>query len=181
MPFDSFYEFTMILTVSVLSFLIFTSCFDARCVRGRGNDFYSAGALVNGSLQFLDLISDIFFSLKMWRSTPSLPLLLCAASTASIVVPSALSLGQLFYAVQRWRSMGKDTLTAYLRNYAFWLYATSLAMGSAFSGTQICRSDIFGLPQFAMPLNENQIVGFQSKKLWTTVMLEVECTLCILQ
>merc|ERR1712130_146863 len=31
---------------------------------------------------------------------------------------------------------------------------------------------MFGLPQFAMPLNENQIVAFQSKKLWTTVMLE---------
>ena len=63
-----------------------------------------------------------------------------------------------------------DTLTAWSIKYAFWLYAASLVTGSGFSGTQICRSDMFGLSQFAMPLNGNQIVKFQSKKLWTTVM-----------
>ncbi len=172
------YEIVILLILAILVTIIIASYIDANCIGGRRNDFYRIGALVTASFQTLDLISDCFFCAKMW--TLSLWEMLIP-STVFIVLPIALSLGQLFYAVQRWRSIGNDPMTAYLRNYAFWLYATSLATGSAFSGTQICRSDMFGLSQFAMPLNENQIVGFQSKKLWTTVMLEVECTLCILQ
>merc|ERR1719295_2511843 len=93
-------------------------------------------------------------------------------STAFVIVPVMLSLGQLYLAVRKWESNGNDTVKTWIRNHAFCLYALSLVTGSAFSGTQICRSDMFGLSQFGLPLNENQIVGFQTKKLWSTVMLE---------
>ena len=152
--------------------IIIASFIDARCIRGRRNDFYSAAALITASFQIMDLISDIFFAVKLMTLSLT-PMFI--ATTVFIVVPIVLSLGQLFLAVQEWRSTGKSTICAWLLKHAFWLYALSLVTGSAFSGTQICRSDMFGLPQFAMPLNENQIVGFQSKKLWTTVLLEVEC------
>ena len=58
---------------------------------------------------------------------------------------------------------GKGHVDRVVVELCVWLYATSMATGSAFSGTQICRSDLFGFPQFAIPLNEIQIVGFQSK------------------
>ena len=165
------YKFIVGLVLCFLAITIIISCVDARCIAGRRNDFYSAGTLIAAMFQIMDLISDIFFSVEMWIVDVKVMFI---ASAAFIVVPVLLSLLQLFLAVQQWRCLGKDTLTAWIRKYAFGLYALSLVTGSAFSGIQICRSDIFGLPQFAMPLNENQIVGFQSKKLWTTVMLEVE-------
>ena len=170
--------------ICLFSIMIVLSYIDARCIRGRRNDFYNAGALVYAAFQILDLVSDIFFSLKMWTISAVL-YWIRIASVVFIIVPITLSLLQLFMEVQQWRALGKDTLTAWFRNHAFGLYALSLVTGSAFSGIQICRSDMFGLSQFAMPLNENQIVGFQSKKLWTTVLVEVEffvefrCVLCL--
>ena len=170
---NEFYQYVVI-GLLALSFLIITASYtDARCISNRRNDFYSASALTNATFQILDVVSDLFFCAEMY-SLSFVPLAVAAA--AFVVIPSMLSLGQLYQAVQRWRSIGDDMLTAWLFNYAFGLYTFSLLTGNAFSGVQICRSDMFGLPQFAMPLSHNQINEFQSKKLWSTVMLEVECS-----
>ena len=181
---DTTYRIIIIVLICLFVVVVSSSYIDARCIRGRRNDFYSPSSLLFAVFQISDLISDIFFSLQIWLIS-TVEMEIKVSSVIFIVLPVTLSLIQLFMAVQRWRALGNDTLTAWLRNYAFWLYALSLVTGSAFSGTQVCRSDMFGLSQFAMPLNENQIVGFQSKKLWTTVMLEVKCfmkfrfTLCL--
>ena len=164
---DNSYQFIVIGFCGLSFIIIFISC-----IHGRRNDFYSATALISAAFQILDLISDLFFCLKM-LSTSLFHLFI--ASVTSIVLPSALSLVQLFFAVKKWKSIGDDMLTAWLFHRSFGLYALSMVTGSAFNGVQICRSDMFGIPQFAMPLNEKQIVEFQSKKLWTTVMLEVKC------
>ena len=169
---QTYYRLITLVLITLFTTITVSSCIDAKCIARRRNDFYRTGPLIAAMFQCLDLFSDIFFCIEMLAMSM---MYLFIASAVFIVFPVALSMFQLFVAVQHWRSLGKDTLTAWFRNYAFWLYALSLMTGSAFSGTQICRSDMFGLPQFAMPLNENQIVGFQSKKLWTTVMLEVEC------
>ena len=97
---------------------------------------------------------------------------LALASAAFIVVPSVLSLAQLYHDVRRLRSMENDMLTDWLFNHAFGLYTFSLLTGNAFSGVQICRSDMFGLSQFAVPLNHNQNIEFQSKKLGTWPILQ---------
>ena len=167
------YEYASYGFIAFSAVIIITSFIDARCIRGRRNDFYSATALMTAAFQIMDLLSDIFFAVKLLYLL-LIPLFVTA--TVFIVVPIILSLAQLFVAVQQWRETGKSTICAWLLKYAFWLYALSLVTGSAFSGAQICRSDMFGLSQFSMPLNEKQIVEFQSKKLWTTVMLEVECS-----
>ena len=162
----------VILVVAVSTLIIIASYIDAYYIGGRRNDFYRSNALISAVFQILDLVSDVFFCLKLLSYEPKY---LFIAAAAFIVLPITLSIGQLYVAVQQWRSLGKDTVTTWLLNYSYWLYALSLLTGSAFSGTQICRSDMFGLPQFGLPLNDHQIIGFQSKKLWSTVMLEVEC------
>ena len=169
------YGYVVIGFLGLSSLITAISYIDARCIRGRINDFYSASALINATFQILDLISDLFFCAELLSLSRHF-IYLAIASAAFIVIPSILSLAQLYHAVQRWRSIGNDMLTAWLFNYAFGLYALSLLAGNAFSGVQICRSDMFKLPQFAMPLNHNQIIEFQSKKIWSIVMLEVECS-----
>lgn len=167
------YEIINIILLSAFTIITISSCIDACCIQRRKNDFYSVTAVLFPALQIADLISDIFFSLQIWFiSTVNLEIQVL--SVVFIVLPLTLSLLQLFMAVQRWRAIGNDMLTAWLRKYAFILYALSLATGSAFSGVQICRSNMFGLSQFSMPLNQNQILNFKTKKLWTTVLLEVE-------
>ena len=168
------YGYLVLGSLVLSSLIIVISCIDARCIRGRINDFYSASALISAAFQILDFISDLFFCAEMLSLSRRF-IHLAIASAAFIMIPSILSLAQLYHAVQRWRSIGNDMLTAWLFNHAFGLYVFSLLTGNAFSGVQICRSDMFGLSQFAMPLNHNQIIEFQSKKLWSTVMLEVGC------
>ena len=168
------YGYVVIGFLGFSALVVASSYIDAQSIRG--NDFYSASALVSAAFQILDLISDLFFCAEMLSLSHDF-IHLAIVSAAFIVIPSILSLAQLYHAVRRWRSIGNDMLTAWLFNYAFGLYVLSLLTGNAFSGLQICRSDMFGLPQFAMPLNHNQTIEFQSKKLWSIVMLEVEYNL----
>ena len=171
---SKFYQYVVFGLLGLSLLVITVSYVDARCIGGRMNDFYSASALFNATFQILDLVSDLFFCAELLSLSHRF-INLAIASAVFIVIPSILSIVQLYLAVQRWRSTGNDILTAWLFNYAFGLYALSLLTGNAFIGVQICRSDMCGLPQFAMPLSHNQIIEFQSKKLWSTVMLEVEC------
>ena len=70
---DKYYEGIIIGLLCLFSVVIIVSYVDARCIRGRRNDFYSVGALVTASFQIMDLISDIFFSLKMWSISTVTP------------------------------------------------------------------------------------------------------------
>ena len=160
----------LILTTLVIT----TSYIDAHCIEKRRNHFYRSSALISAGFQILNLIFDIFFCLKLLLYHPRYLLLM---SAAFILLPITLSIGQLYVAKQQWRSLANDTVTSWLLMHSHWLNTISLLTGSAFSGVQICRSEMFGLAQFALPLNDYQIIGFQSKQLWTTVMLQVEYSL----
>lgn len=152
--------------------MMVVSYIDAHCIESRRNDFYNASALIGAFFQILDFVSAVFFCILLFAYSYFFSFI---SSAVFLIVPMILSLVQLFSAVQHWRAMEQDMVTTWLRDYNQWLYVLSVLTGSAFTASQICRSSMFGLPQMGLPLCRWNIFGFYSKKLWITVLLQVNC------
>merc|ERR1712003_267276 len=52
------------------------------------------------------------------------------------------------------------------------LYMISILCGSSFTGIELCRSNLFRLPIFDIPLTKKAALNFKTKKIYSTVIFE---------
>ena len=69
------------------------------------------------------------------------------------------------------------TVHAWVQNHLRTLYAFAIFFGSAHSSVVICNSNLYQLDLFNMGLNRRQRAVFKNKRLFSTVLMEVGCTL----
>eukprot|EP01084_Bolivina_argentea_P215046 365055_1 len=80
-----------------------------------------------------------------------------------IIVPTSITLIQLYHATSKhWNR--NDEIRAWMTQYIYILYMISIVCGSAFTGIQLCRSNMFDLPVFDMPLTRKDALKFETKK-----------------
>ncbi len=53
------------------------------------------------------------------------------------------------------------------------LYFVSIITGSSFTAIELFNSNLFGLPQFDMDLTRTELMGYQYKRVYSIVLLEV--------
>ena len=165
---DSYFKTVSIVIIILCAIIAVTSYIDATCIRR--NDFYALGALVTALVQILDMLSDAFFSFETLEAR-RYPQLIFAISISFILIPSALSLLQLQVSIRKWR--GNDELSQWLRVNTKLLFFMAVICCNAFTSVQICCSNLFSLWCFDIPLNQTQLISFQTKRIYSTVFLEV--------
>jgi len=141
------------------------------------NDFYRPRALFNATFNILDLTSDIFLALQIWTLSERdvLYLGLTVFSVWSIAVPILLSLFQLMWVIwNEWSRDGHhtDDLKLYLARFSKILFLMSFATGSAFTAVDLATSHLFSCDLFSLPLTNMQFLLFQSRRIWSIVLLE---------
>ena len=144
------------------------------------NDFYRVGALFAASVNIVDTFSDALFAINISNQSeyPSTILnVLLALSVVFIICPAAITLYQLYKAMNKWKN--NDDLGQWLSDYATILYIVSVLTGSSFTGVGFCVSNLYNLPQCDMPLSKMQLSQFQTKRVYSTVLLEVKICKCI--
>ena len=162
---------------AVLLFLIFCSFMDSKWVRI--NHYHNVGALVIGSVQLMDVVYDCLFSIKIsldysFESSASSSLLvLLWLSVGFIVLPVLVTLVQLYFEMKEWRRYS-DELQQWLKQNTTLLYMVSAVTGSSFVAVRVCSSNFFNLKQFALPINEMQKAMFVTKRLYSSVLMEVK-------
>ena len=170
-----FQELCIIISIGFL-FIIATSWIDAKFIRK--NDFYQIGPLFGALFHVLDTYTDIFFALQCvahpyfelgsFKSSLFIILLL---SVIFIIVPMAVTLYQLYdVSSKKWSK--NDELRGYLSGHLYSLYMVSIICGSAFAGIKLFRSRLFNLSVFDIPLSKQQSLHFETKKVYSTILLE---------
>ena len=66
-----------------------------------------------------------------------------------------------------------NSIRAWLTTYSKILYFLSIITGSGFSATEICNSNLFGLPFFNMGLSRVDMQYFRHRRIFSTVLGEV--------
>eukprot|EP01084_Bolivina_argentea_P320526 556154_1 len=156
------YEIIMLITLGLLMMVVMAAYIHSKCVSV--NDFFRIGALMTSSLHIMDALSDIFFSANI-EST-----LILIISIVFIIVPVLLTLYQLYHAINKWKRI--DELSQWLSDNVQFLYIISAITGSSFAGVVVCTSNAFNLTQTDMPLNKTQFLQFQTKRIYSTVLVE---------
>ena len=138
------------------------------------NNFYSLSSLITAAIHTYDTFSDILFIINITHQPeyPSIvPLSLLIVSIIFVVLPVMVSFYQLHHEMNKWRR--NDDLGQWITENITLLYIVSVITGSAFSGIQLCCSNLFNLHQFDMPLNQFERNKFQNKKMYSIVLGEV--------
>eukprot|EP01084_Bolivina_argentea_P176631 305604_1 len=151
--------------VFILVIITIIAYMDATCFRV--NDFFKLGALIIASMHLLDIIYDCLFAFKIAESEYAVLLLFCIAF---IIIPMVVTLYQLHTDINKWKR--SDVLSEWLSNNVTLLYMISSICGSAFTAVQLCTSNLFNLTQFDMPLSRIQFNKFQTKRVFSVVLLE---------
>eukprot|EP01084_Bolivina_argentea_P215047 365059_1 len=134
----------------------------------RKNDFYKLGSLISAAFHILDSLSDIFFAIQVTYSPDfghgsSIFFIIFILCVIFIIVPTSITLIQLYHATSKhWNR--NDEIRAWMTQYIYILYMISIVCGSAFTGIQLCRSNMFDLPVFDMPLTRKDALKFETKK-----------------
>ena len=145
--------------------VILAAYIDAKCIRV--NDFFVVSALVTASIHIMDMGTDVSFALTLLTTQK----LLFVLALCFILVPALVSLFQLHCETKKWR--GSDEMKQWLAANAKWLFLASAICGSAFTAVRIAHSNLFRMSQFELSLSKTQLGKFQSKELFSTVLLEV--------
>ena len=103
--------------------------------------------------------------------------ILFLASLVFIIVPVTANILQLQKEIKKWISDvdTKEIVPSWLQEYARFLYFLTIVTGSAHTGVLLCNSNLFGLNVFDMGLNRRQLALFKNKRVFSIVLLEVEC------
>ena len=163
-----------IMYLVLLSFvlLIFVSLIYSKCIQV--NDFYKIGALLAVTIHFNDSLSDAFFCLSISfqddSDTKELSTIF-ALSIIFILIPSALTLYQLYHSINQWRR--NDELSQWLTHNIKLLYIISILTGSSFAGVRLCSSNLFNMGHFDMPISKTKLIEFQTQSIYSIVLLEV--------
>ena len=169
-----FQEITFIIAI-ILVLIVLISWIDAKYIRL--NDFYLPASLITVVFHIMDTVSDIFFALTIsyypdFESTNLLYLFI--ASLFFIIVPIISTLIQLNHMINKhWNK--SDEMRSWLSANIYKLYLLSIICGSSFTGVQLCRSNLFNLSLFDIPLTRKDAMHFETKKLYSITLLEV-CT-----
>ena len=86
-------------------------------------------------------------------------------------MPSLLTVYQLYKSIDKWRR--DDILTQWLSRNIKLIYFISIITGSSFAAIELCTSNLFNLGYFDMPLSGAQFMEFQTKSVYSIVLLEV--------
>eukprot|EP00483_Globobulimina_turgida_P010775 UN10796 len=164
----------VILIISCIFILIITTSFiDSKFLRK--NDFYKIGALLLAAMHCLDILCAIFFAIHIsihpnFRQSSEL-IIIFILTLICIIISICITLCQLYHTTNKhW--IKNDELRSWLSEYTYLLYMLSIICGGAFNGIQLCRSNLFNLCVFDIPLNKKQMLHFRTKKLYSTVLLQ---------
>ena len=142
----------------------------------RINDYFRIGALVTFFTQTMDMISDCFFAAQLYiHSKIELDdgyTAVFGLSIVFIVLPAMTALFQLyFYARKHW--LENDHTRVWLRKFSTILLLLSIMTGSSFAAANLLNSYIFQLDILDMGLTQKQLKGFNTKRVYSIVILEV--------
>ena len=162
---QSSYNSTLILLiiVSVLVVINISAYIHSKYIHV--NDYFKIGSLVTAGILIMDAVSDIFFAMAI-----SEDIILLILAVVFIVLPVVITLYQLHQAINKWRR--NDELNQWISDNVKILYISSIITGSSFAGVALCTSNAFSLYQTSLPLNKTRLLQFDTKRIYSTVLLE---------
>ena len=140
------------------------------------NDFYRLSSLTTAFLYILDVTAYLLFmyyiTLQTDFTTNLLLQSLLISAVIFIVIPVCITLYQLHLQLEKWDKQSVETGQWLSRNISFLCFMSILTL-SPFTAIKLCRSHLFNLRQFSMPLTRSQSSKFQSQRLFTAILLQV--------
>ena len=128
-------------------------------------------------LQTTDTLSDCFFATEIYiryrYESRAQHMSMVYIAIIFIVIPIMLSLYQLFSHINQHWSHTTDYVNSWLSKYAAFLLLLSLITGSSFSAVCLLNSNLFELNLFYMGLTNAQLTAFQTRRIWSSVILGV--------
>ena len=128
------------------------------------NNYFRIGSLITTGIHLMDAISDILFAMAVSYN------IILISAIIFIVLPILLTMYQLYRAINEWKR--NDELSQWISDNVQILYIFSVLTGSSFAGVALCTSSAFSLYQTSLPLNKTQILHFQTKRMYSIVLLE---------
>jgi len=170
---DTMYQSALGSFAVICVLLCCCAAIDGYCIRK--NHYLHLIYLLLFAVQAMDMLSDCFFAAQLsiyhrTDATVTIAILLYA-SICFIVVPVLTTLYQLFRHIQKKWAASQDT-SAWLMLHSNKLYLVSILCGGSFSAVRLMNSDIFQLEIFHMGLSERELKRFNTKRLWSVVLLE---------
>ena len=95
-----------------------------------------------------------------------------------LIVPIFTNFAQLHKAIQEWVTdiETRRVVQAWIQLHLRSLYAMCILFGSSFTAIEVCNSNLFHFPIFNMNLNRRQKALFKNKRIYSSVLLEVQFT-----
>eukprot|EP01083_Nonionella_stella_P077276 210929_1 len=160
----------------ILGIIVIALCawIDAKCIPSRQNDYLQVSFIVGVALQTADMFSDCFFAINMdiWRRINPIYTYVLYLSIAFVVIPCAISIGQLLKHSRKHWFNSSDKVRAWLGSRSSMLYFASIITGSSFAAVSLCNSYFFQLEAFDMGLTKKEIQAFMYKRVYSVVVFE---------
>ena len=160
----------LILIGSMLIVIIISYIYSSYC---KINDYYRVGALFTAAAYIIDTFSDVLFAVNISHGNEygQILFVLFVLSIVFIVVPVILSVYQLYKAINEWQRI--DILKEWISDNVTILYFLSILTVGSFGAIELCTSNLFNLSQFDMPLSKHQLRQYKTRRLYSTILLEV--------
>ena len=178
MGIESNYGLWIFVLAGILFIVVFISWIYSTKIDKFKNDFYRLSSLTSACVYILNISAYLVFlyytTYKFdFVGTILLQSLLVIAAVF-IFFPVCITLYQLYVQLKKWEKQSVD-LGEWISTNASFLYFMSIVTLSPFTAIKLCRSHLFNLSQFSMPLTRLQSSKFQSQRLYTIILLQVEC------
>ena len=172
---DSNYALWILVLACILLLIILVSWIYSKMQKFR-NDFYDLSSLITACTHIVNVSAYLLFLNYITYKfdlvdTVSLEALLIMACIF-IVIPLCITLYQLHVQLKKWEKQSVEFGEWIARNASF-LCFTSIITLSPYTAVKLCRSHLFNLRHFAMPLTKLQASKFQSQRLFTVILLQV--------
>eukprot|EP01084_Bolivina_argentea_P175128 303324_1 len=137
------------------------------------NDYFRISLIFATGLQISDMLSDLFFVINLWTHIYENVsyLVVVVISISLIVVPVAISIGQLWFHLNKhWTQ--NNRINGWIAQYSKYLYLLSFISGSSFTAISLFNCNFCSLPIFSMGLSKVEITYFSTKRLHSTVIIQ---------
>lgn len=156
----------------------------------RRNELFKVAPLVSFLVYTNDIISDVFFTLKLasyayqTHENRVFFLYLSITSGVFVFIPLVINFVQLHFEISTWtRStvLKRTGVSKWIKSNVKILYLMAAICGSSFSAVLLCNSYLFGLNIFSMGLPNYHVVNFLSQRFISDIIFEVKLTFqCLL-
>eukprot|EP01084_Bolivina_argentea_P045520 83798_1 len=167
------YGYVFIVSTSICALAEILGLLDSKLFRI--NDYFKMTAIISIFLQSNDMISDFIFCIQMYiisKYEMSLKYyMLLALSAVFIIIPTCLSLTQLFIYTKT-HFLERNDVTAWLKKYTVCLLILSVFIGNPFSAVLMANSYLFQSNVFGMGLTNNELKRFKAKRVYSIVLFE---------